>query len=382
MLSRTIPIPHSLPPDHTACLLPYQYLLTPLGPLDLLHLCRRYDTVVIEGVPVMGLKEREAARRLITFLDAAYEGGVRVYFLADKEPENLFRVKQAERTAPLVQNKPAGPGSDGAGEGPAMNWFNRDPAYVRQRSHRAAVSDEADSGPSREELRYRAAEHRDTGEQLQPEPHQQAAPSDTAAAAEEEEDNDDIMLRETVGAAMAITARDLAYRRRSPFLSKAEQELIDKTRIDTMTIFTAEDELFAFKRASSRLREMCWSPGYWERSGPNRGAQAALDGLGGGLAEGQQPEQAELSRGQIDDAANNDWGDEASYAGYLKQYTRFNHMPDPLAKKEKMKPFGDWHFFGMQNEEDSWSVKNFFRILRKRYEPPPADFKIREKDSK
>jgi hypothetical protein len=348
------------------------YLLSPLGPLDLLHLCSTYHTVVLEGVPEMGLREREAARRLITFLDAAYEAGVAVYLLADREPENLFRIKAHERNTPVVRNKPVG--GDHVGESAAERdgWFDRDPANLLRRLHRANVSDEPESGRSmtdeKEQIALNLAEmltaHR--------------AEREKAASTEQdaEEDTVDIMQRETIGAAMAITARDLAYRRSSPFLSAAEQSLIDKTRIDSMAIFTAEDEMFAFKRAGSRLREMGWSVGYWERSGVNRGQTAGLAGLGGGRAEGEAEPETAFRRGN-DEPSLGDWGDEASYAGYLKQFTR--HNPSPFAK-EKMKPFGDWHFFGMQDEEDSWSVKRFFRQLRKRYEAPPASFKVREKE--
>ncbi|KAI9000092.1 AFG1-like ATPase-domain-containing protein [Hyaloraphidium curvatum] len=354
ILSRALTVPQSLPPDHRACLLPFSYLLTPLGPLDVLHLCRRYDTLVLPDLPLMGLREREAARRLITLLDAAYEGGCAVYVLADREPERLFRVKQAEKGAPVVRAKPFG--GDGAGEWDLGDREAPRGGFRATRGHRAAVSDEAESGGPPDPRARQPAE---------------------AEEAAEEGDDMDIMLRETVGAAMAITARDLAYRRRSPFSSSArEDELVDRRRIDRMTIFTAEDELFAFKRASSRLREMCWSPLYWERSGGNRELRAAdnVEGLGGSVGEGQGREERYQGAG-----AEADWGDEASYAGYLKQFTRFNPDHNVSGEKKRNKPFAEWHFFGMQDGEDSWSVRSFFRQLRKRYEPPPAGFKVKEK---
>jgi len=98
-------------------------------------------------------------------------------------------------------------------------------------------------------------------------------------------------------------------------------------------------------------------------------------------SEGFERERPEHDQGP----AHDDFGDEASYAGYLKQYKRFNQKPNESdlefasrvkqqatpAKLGKMRPFPDYHFFGMQQGEDSWSVKMFFRQLRRRYEPPP-----------
>lgn len=277
----------------------------------------------------MGLKEREAARRLITLLDAAYEGGVAVFVLAEGGVEELFRVRLAKK---------------------AKSEKVRDEGFEGVRGHRAAVSTEPES----------------------PDP----ALRDTDAEglrAEEEDEEDDIMLRETLGAYLAIQARDLAYRRRSPFspgsTSLTEQQ---RERIEHMAIWTGEDEVFAFKRAGSRLREMGWSVGYWARAGENRGidrVDAGIEGVDTGFGAGT------VDRSSIEA----DFGDEASYHGYLKQFTKFNpSLASPSSTKPTMKPFADWHFFGMQNDEESWSVKAFFRQLRKRYEPPPADFKVKE----
>ncbi|KAJ3320137.1 hypothetical protein HDU76_000367 [Blyttiomyces sp. JEL0837] len=71
----------------------------PMGPADYLELCRRYHTIILQSVPVMGLAQKNEARRLITFIDAAYENKVQLIISADDDPENLFV------TAPQVSTK-------------------------------------------------------------------------------------------------------------------------------------------------------------------------------------------------------------------------------------------------------------------------------------
>ena len=50
----------------------------PFGPVDYLELCQRYHTVIIQSIPVMGLAQKNEARRFITFIDAAYENKVKI----------------------------------------------------------------------------------------------------------------------------------------------------------------------------------------------------------------------------------------------------------------------------------------------------------------
>ncbi|HYE41761.1 MAG TPA: cell division protein ZapE [Caulobacteraceae bacterium] len=61
-----------------------------LGPQDYLAIAERFHTVFIEGVPVMGPQNRNAARRFVTLIDALYEDRDRVVILADAEPEALY----------------------------------------------------------------------------------------------------------------------------------------------------------------------------------------------------------------------------------------------------------------------------------------------------
>ena len=62
----------------------------PLGPQDYLALARRFHTVFIEGVPVLGPANHHAARRFVTLIDALYEAGTRLVALAAAAPEVLY----------------------------------------------------------------------------------------------------------------------------------------------------------------------------------------------------------------------------------------------------------------------------------------------------
>lgn len=62
----------------------------PLGPQDHLAIAARFHTVFLEGVPILGPAERNAARRFVTLIDALYEDRDRLVVLAEAEPEALY----------------------------------------------------------------------------------------------------------------------------------------------------------------------------------------------------------------------------------------------------------------------------------------------------
>ena len=62
----------------------------PLGASDYLALAERFDTLFLEGVPVLSPDRREAARRFVTLVDALYEAHTRLIVLAAAEPDALY----------------------------------------------------------------------------------------------------------------------------------------------------------------------------------------------------------------------------------------------------------------------------------------------------
>lgn len=63
----------------------------PLGAADYLAIARRYDTVILSGIPRMSADRRDAAKRFATLVDALYEHGVRLVCSAEAAPRELYR---------------------------------------------------------------------------------------------------------------------------------------------------------------------------------------------------------------------------------------------------------------------------------------------------
>lgn len=62
----------------------------PLGPQDYLAVAKRFHTLLLEDVPVLGSGNHHEARRLVTLIDALYEAGTRLVVLAAAAPEQLY----------------------------------------------------------------------------------------------------------------------------------------------------------------------------------------------------------------------------------------------------------------------------------------------------
>jgi cell division protein ZapE len=62
----------------------------PRGAADYLAIARRFHTVIIVGIPVMGPEMRNEAARFVTLTDALYEHKVKLLAAADAEPSGLY----------------------------------------------------------------------------------------------------------------------------------------------------------------------------------------------------------------------------------------------------------------------------------------------------
>lgn len=61
-----------------------------LGPQDYLAVARRFHTLFLEDVPILGPANQQEARRLVTLVDALYEAKTRLIVLAAARPEALY----------------------------------------------------------------------------------------------------------------------------------------------------------------------------------------------------------------------------------------------------------------------------------------------------
>ena len=62
----------------------------PRGSADYLAIARRYHTMIMVGIPVMGPEMRNEAARFVTLIDALYEHKVKLLAAADAEPQGLY----------------------------------------------------------------------------------------------------------------------------------------------------------------------------------------------------------------------------------------------------------------------------------------------------
>ena len=61
-----------------------------LGAADYLAMARRFHTLILVGVPVMGPENRNEAARFVTLIDELYEHRVKLLAAADAEPDALY----------------------------------------------------------------------------------------------------------------------------------------------------------------------------------------------------------------------------------------------------------------------------------------------------
>jgi cell division protein ZapE len=62
----------------------------PLGPQDYLAIAQRFHTLFLEDVPILSSANHHEARRLVTLVDALYEGKTKLIVLAAAKPEALY----------------------------------------------------------------------------------------------------------------------------------------------------------------------------------------------------------------------------------------------------------------------------------------------------
>ena len=80
----------------------------PRGAADYLAIARRYHTVIIVGIPVMGPDMRNEAARFVTLIDALYEHKVKLLAAADAEPEGLYPARRRQLRVPAHRQPPRG----------------------------------------------------------------------------------------------------------------------------------------------------------------------------------------------------------------------------------------------------------------------------------
>jgi len=235
---RTIPIPrqHDSVTHWTFAELCTSYL----GPADYITLASTYHTLILTDVPILTTLHKNEARRFITLLDSLYEAKCKLLITAAAGPDELFFPEKAKT----------------ANAGETAETVDQDAVYSETISEvyqdatapfRPNISsyDPGVASPVEPDFTHaRLAGMFDAG-QLEDEPfHRPKASSSNYAL-----DSGDGME--------SLDERDL----------RRTQEMLRRAQAPDFTkggIFTGEDERFAYKRARSRLWEMCGER-WWAR---------------------------------------------------------------------------------------------------------------------
>lgn len=77
----------------------------PKSAADYLELVRSYDAFIVSDVPGMTIRERDLARRFITFIDAVYEGNAKLVLTTEKPLSELFVSRDEIAESLSQQNK-------------------------------------------------------------------------------------------------------------------------------------------------------------------------------------------------------------------------------------------------------------------------------------
>lgn len=101
---RALRIPRALPRARAARFTFTQLCGSPLYAGDYAALARNFSSVYLEGVPVLGMGERNELRRLITLIDILYDSKVRLTASAAASPQRTFQTGE-EGAAPTAAHK-------------------------------------------------------------------------------------------------------------------------------------------------------------------------------------------------------------------------------------------------------------------------------------
>jgi protein AFG1 len=224
---RQIAVPRTL--DGTACWTFDELCKTHLGPADYISLASTYHTVILTDVPVLTWLMKNEARRFITLLDALYECRCKLIITAAAGPDDIFFPEKAgeEENDALLSETFAEAYQDVTAPF-RPNILSENPNYT-----------EPDAEPDYTHARLAGLLNADALEDDPPnKPH-----------------------RNPFGRSFGRTDSEME---RKP-IDPDEPLYTHRPNFSKSGAFTGEDERFAYKRAQSRLWEMCGAK-WWARS--------------------------------------------------------------------------------------------------------------------
>lgn len=235
---------------------------TTLGPADYITLASTFHTLVLTDVPVLSLLQKNEARRLITLLDALYEARCKLIVSAAAGPDDIFFPEA---------NRPAREGDETVTQDQILPETFAEIYQDATAPFRPNVSSYTDGASAAADPGIAAPEEPDATHarfagMLADEGHGHGVATPRADQLEDMPPHS-MTSRQGIGPAaasrQALDTGDGMQHLHDPLsFSPARGSGPDFQRAG---IFTGEDERFAYKRARSRLWEMCGGR-WWARS--------------------------------------------------------------------------------------------------------------------
>lgn len=198
---------------------------TNLGPADYISLASNFHTIILADVPVLSLLEKNEARRLITLLDALYEARCKLLVRAEAGPDGIFFPPNQQNTTEFT---------------PADSVYPETFSEIYQDSTSPFRPNISSYTPSASPPSY----------------HSSPIPSTRSILADEDSD---------FGPEYSASRSPASLPRGPSDGAPGAGNEIGAPDFTRTGAFTGEDERFAYKRARSRLWEMCGAR-WWSRN--------------------------------------------------------------------------------------------------------------------
>lgn len=296
-----------------------------LGPADYVSLCSTFHTVILTDVPVLTVLQKNEARRFITLLDALYEARCRLLIEAEAPPDKLFFPEKRRKLNSVGDpDSPRGFLSEGESDSDSITSeafseiYQDSTAPFRPNITSYTDSNNAASIPA--QLSFTRS--------LQ-------SPSLRSVLADEDADFGPTYGNgRTQGASSGNINLDMG----PPGMS--EHELRQGPDFTQTSALTGEDERFAYKRARSRLWEMCGRR-WWDERGPERDVDEWWRPVG---REGREWE----GSGALDKEASESVLNTATTGSDARTDALFKHNASPFRTSKEPPPKVGWqHAWGM-----------------------------------
>ncbi|KAI1327288.1 AFG1-like ATPase [Xylariaceae sp. FL0255] len=225
----------------------FDNLVSSFGPADYISMASTYHTFIIDNIPVLTIQKKNEARRLITLLDALYEARCKLIVRAAVGPDDLF----------FPEQKASGISSTTATTAPSISTSTPTSTTITTTST-AAFSSSSNSPTQDPEFPTHFQEDAIHSETIAESYQDQTSPFRPNISSYTDSPN-----------TTYDPDSDFSLPFSTTFNPNPDPHQVGRVvDFSNTAAFTGEDERFAYKRAASRLWELCGER-WHARSGPD-----------------------------------------------------------------------------------------------------------------